>query len=195
MDKGNAETKTKHQVLYPCAYEHSLIILQQHELSCELLVASPYACPPTYFICYALYMTAAYNAQLLASVDANAQALVAAVSYNYVLCAYLEWRPRFRRFLRLMSLPSDSAALFAIVLLRKFLHRDGKEPKSFTSHVIRALHREKNSKLGTKSSDTVNGRRFVNLPSDRGRPRLASIHGTHQRGRVEVRSAARLCLR
>lgn len=32
-------------------------------------------------------------------------------------------------------------------------------------------------------------------PCDRGRARLAGIHGAHQGGRVEVRSAASLCLR
>lgn len=34
---------------------------------------------------------------------------------------YLGWRPRLRRFLRLMSLPCDSAALLALLLLLKFL--------------------------------------------------------------------------
>lgn len=55
------------------------------------------------------------------------------------LCANLEWRPRLRRFLRLISLPSDSAALFEIVLLRRFLHHcfhmgtETKNPKRITS--------------------------------------------------------------
>lgn len=34
----------------------------------------------------------------------------------------------------------------------------------------------------------------VSSPRDRGRARLARIHGAHQGGRVEVRSAASLCL-
>lgn len=67
----------------------------------------------------------------------------------FEVCAYLEWRPRLRRFRRLMSLPSDSAALFAIVLLRRFLYRYGSR-MSEKLHITRQTtsHQEQNSQPG-----------------------------------------------